>query len=409
MSLFKNKLPILLSVCILMLTLIAACGNNPGHDTPANTEKKEAEQAADQGSIKIGVFHDISGPGALPASMMLKGSKVAVQMINDEGGVNGRSVELVVEDDAGRPENAARIVEKLASNEEIVFLSGGNNSSIAAAADPVARKMNIPFMVISGAGYEPKGKDSDLLVASTINFITGGESFIKFALEQGWKRGATLNPTDVTGQLIESFMDGWIKQYKDQGLEIVARERYDSKALDVTPQLSKIKEQKPDFIMSYGIGETAAIVIRQSQQVGLKVPIGISGANAFPAFLNLIKDVPDGQVFTYSDKIMIWKDLPDSDPHKKFLEKYYLTFKKLYPDDEPSLTHSAGADSILIGLAAVKQVGADREKIRKYLSQGNQNIQAVQSTYNFTADDRWGYSDDTIVTITNKQGKWKLP
>ncbi len=40
MSLFKNKLPILLSVCILMLTLIAACGNNPGHDTPANTEKK---------------------------------------------------------------------------------------------------------------------------------------------------------------------------------------------------------------------------------------------------------------------------------------------------------------------------------------------------------------------------------
>lgn len=48
-------------------------------------KKKEAEQAADQGSIKIGVFHDISGPGALPASMMLKGSKVAVQMINDEG------------------------------------------------------------------------------------------------------------------------------------------------------------------------------------------------------------------------------------------------------------------------------------------------------------------------------------
>lgn len=383
-------------VLLLFSASLVGCGGDQSGS--------EGEQA-EEGPIKVGMITTLSGPIAQPGQAILRGVEATIDMINSEGGINGRSIELVVKDDEGKPEIAAQLVSDLASDSEIPLILGPYPSTTVAAADPQARTEEIPMIPFTGAGYvPPPGEDRTWITVPTVNFPAVGNKFMQYAAEQDWTKISSLNPTDTSGQLAEELIDNLVEEYD---VEAVARERYDPGALDVTPQLGEIKAANPDLLLTYGPGEPASIVIRQAQQVGLDAPINISHANAGLSFLELITDVPNDKVYVVSSKIYSWESLPDDDPQKELFEKYTTAYKERFPDREPDFIETIGTDPTLIAAEALRNAGPNREAIREYLSNGDQNITGtISPTYNFTEEDRLGFSNEGLVITTNRDGKW---
>ena len=395
MGLSTKRLFTAAGVLLLLCAVLVGCGGGQSGGGGQDGE----------GPIKVGVITTLTGPIAQPGESILRGLEATADMINADGGIDGREIELEVRDDEGKPEVAARLVSELASDEEIPLILGPYPSTTVAAADPQARGEEIPMIPFTGAGYvPPPGEDSTWITVPIVNFPAVGDLFMQYATDQGWTRISSLNPTDTSGQLAEDLVDSLVEEY---GVEAVARERYDPGAVDVTPQLGEIKAADPDVMLTYGPGEPASIAIRQAQQVGLDVPINISHANAGLSFLELIKDVPNDRVYVVSSRIYSWENLPDDDPQKGLFEGFTTAYSERFPDSEPGFIETLGTDVLLVGAEALRNAGPDREAIREYLSQGDQNIVGtISPTYNFTPEDRLGFSTEGLVITTNRDDTW---
>lgn len=386
------------SIYLVLLSMLSAgllsCADN-----------SSAPREDSDGPIKIGVINSLSGPAAPAGQATQRGVDTAVDMINDDGGIDGRQIELIVKDDEGKPEVGARFVSEFASDPEVALILGPYLSPVLAAADPQARKEGIPLIAMSGAGYvPPEGEDMTWTTVPNITYKVTGAKFTEYAIERGWTKAASLNPTDLGGQIAEDMLDDVSEEYD---MEIAVRERHDPDALDVTPQLNKLKAANPDVLYAYAVTEPASIVVRQAQQVGLEVPINVSHINASQVFLDLVEDVPNETVYVAGIRIYTWESLPDNSPQKKLFENFTTTYSEKFPDREAEYIEAIGGDVVSIAAAALRNAGSDREAIREYLSKGNQDITGmITPSYNFTEKDRLGYTDEGLVVLTNRNGKW---
>lgn len=396
---FGERLPVFLGGLLMLGAVLASCGGGQSGGGQQGGEGETEEP------IKIGVINALSGPAAQSGQAAQRGIEVGVEMVNDAGGIDGRPIELIVEDDEGKPEVAARLVGELASDSEVALILGPYQATSVAAADTQARKEEIPLIAFTGASYvPPDGEDRTWITVPNITFDVTGATFTEYAVEQGWTNVATLNPTDLTGQLADKVLDNLIEEYDIEG---VVRERYDPAALDVTPQLGEVEAANADVLYSYAGSEPASLVIRQAQQVGLEIPINVSHINLTPAFLELVKDVPNDTVYVAGTKIYDWENLPADDPQKELFEEFTTMFGERFPDMEAGYIESLGGDLILISADALRNAGTEREAIREYLSQGNQDITGmVTPSYNFTEEDRLGFTAEGLIVLTNRDGKW---
>lgn len=130
--------PPLALLAVAAVTLLAGC-----------ERRGEAPAATVTGPIKVGVFMDLSGQTSSFGQSSVSGAKLAVSEINAGGGVLGRPLELVIEDDQGRPEQAATVVTKLINQDSVVAILGEVASSNSLAAAPIAQQAGVPMITPS--------------------------------------------------------------------------------------------------------------------------------------------------------------------------------------------------------------------------------------------------------------------
>ena len=220
------------------------------------------------GPIKIGFI----GPLAGDLANMGKNAQAAVQIASDEinatGGILGRQIEVVYEDDQCAGAQAANAISKLINTDKVVAVLGGACSGATLAAAPIAEQNKIPELsycstnpTISKAGdYIFRNVPSDFFQA---NFAA------KFLVDKGMKNVALLYTKDDYGQgLDNAFKDALTKT----GGTLVAEESFDPTSKDLRPQLLKIKVAKPQAL--YFIGYTAPTIagLKQAKELGLTVP-----------------------------------------------------------------------------------------------------------------------------------------
>ncbi|HEX8652866.1 MAG TPA: ABC transporter substrate-binding protein, partial [Pyrinomonadaceae bacterium] len=104
---------------------------------------------SDTGPIKVGVYADLSGQTSSFGQSTVNGIKMAADEINKAGGVGGRQIELIIEDDQGRPEQAATVVTKLISQNQVNAVLGEVASSNSLAAAPKAQAAKVPMITPS--------------------------------------------------------------------------------------------------------------------------------------------------------------------------------------------------------------------------------------------------------------------
>lgn len=310
---------------------------------------------ADANTIKIGGIYPLSGPVAVYGVEAKNGVAIAVEEINAAGGVNGKMIELIAEDDEGNPEKSVNAYKKLTAKDNVKMIIGSLTSGCTQAITSLAQSQNV-IVVAPAATMESITDAGDYIFRVCFIDPFQGTVGAKFAAENlGKKKAAVLYDVgnDYSVGLYENFKKGFV----GAGGNLVAEESYNTGDKDFNAQLTKIKNANPDVIYLPDYYSTVALIAKQLRAQGINVPI--IGADGWGGITeNAGKEVLNG---FYSDHYAA-----DSTDSKviEFVSKYKDTF-----NSTPTAFAALGYDAMyVIKDAIVASKSTDVAKIRDALA-----------------------------------------
>ncbi len=240
--------------------------------TFACVDKGGTRTAAPTGdTIRVGVYGDTTGATSSFGVSTKNGIQLAFDEINATGGVNGKKLEMVFEDDQGSPEKAKTVISKLINQDKVIAVLGEVASSNSLAAAPVAQEAKIPM--ISPSSTNPKVTEVGDYI-SRVCFIDPfqGSVMAKFATNSLKAKTAAVlgdNSSDYSKGLTQFFEQEFVKL----GGKVITKQTYAQKDQDFKAQLTAMRDQKPDVIYIPGYYGEVAIIARQARELGMDQPL----------------------------------------------------------------------------------------------------------------------------------------
>jgi branched-chain amino acid transport system substrate-binding protein len=338
---------ILLPAIIVILALAFSC-----------SRQTETGEQPDRTTIKIGYFGDLSGPTYNFGQSAQNGVLMAAAQINQDGGINGRRIDVVLEDDRGSPEEAARKTAKLIDQDKVVAIIAGGVSGNSRAAAPKAQSSRIPL--ISPSSTDPAVTQAGDYIFRTC-FVDSfqGEVMANFAANTLKARKAAIlfDFNSPYGRGLTEFFE---LSFRKLGGEIV-KLSYTQGDADFKGQLSSIKAAEPDVIYIPGYYGEVARIAKQARALGLEQPLlGGDGWDA-PELWQLGGDALNGSYITTHYSV------DDPSPGiQSFVQEYKQRYQNLVPDAHAALAY----DATRLLFAAIKRAGTtDRVQLREALAQ----------------------------------------
>jgi len=311
--------------------------------------------------IKIGAAEALTGNAAQYGAPIRRGFELALGEINGRGGINGQKIELVIEDEQGKKEEAINVFKKLIFQDKVLMLFGPTLSNSAQASDPVAQSAKV---VAFGTSNTADGITS---IGNYVfrNSVTEADILpvtLRIASQKtGLKKVAVLYGNDDI--FTKSGYDNFKKALQDLKIPVTTTETFAKGDVDFKPQLTKIKASNADAVVLSALVAEGAPMMVQARQLGITLPfIGGNGMNS-PRVFELAKDS--------SDNLWVgspWSVENPAAENKKFILAYRKAHTML-PDQFAAQAY----DAIYIVAQALKKIKitgkleADRKSLRDAL------------------------------------------
>jgi len=370
----KSRITVFITLFVLISVMISSCSKN-------------------QDTIKIGQFASLTGSEATFGISSDNGIKLAVEEINGSGGVLGKQIQLITEDNQGKPNETMTVVQKLINRDKVVGIIGEVASSRSKAAAPLCQQNKIPM--ISQASTNPEVTAIGDYIFR-VCFIDPFQATVmsKFALgSMKVKKVALL--IDQRNAYSTGLAENFKKTFVEMGGEIVEEQKYSSGDKDFKAQLTAIKYKNPEAIFIPGYYTDVGLIAIQSREIGLTVPLfGGDGWESDKLTEGKAKDALEGCFFS--------THISTEDPNpliQNFIKKYRDKYKI-----EPDAYSFLGYDALMLMADAIKRAGStDGEKIKLELAK-TKDFKGV--TGNITINDQRNAIKPAVV-LEIKDGKFK--
>ncbi|HEY4414189.1 MAG TPA: ABC transporter substrate-binding protein [Verrucomicrobiae bacterium] len=361
---------------VMALPLLAGCN------------KSASDAGAPSATIKVGEFASLTGSEATFGQQSHNGTQLAVDEINAAGGVLGKKIDLITEDDQSQAGQPATVVRKLISSDGVVAILGEVASSRSLEAAPICQQNKIPM--ISPASTNPKVTEvGDYIFRVCFIDPYQGTVMANFAQKKlNLHNVAVLKDvkSDYSLGLAKFFIDSFTKM----GGKIIAEQSYSSGDKDFNAQLTAIKALNPDGIFVPGYYTEAGSIASQARALGISVPL-FGGDGWESSSL-----VPIGGAALEGDFFSTHYSPEENSP---VVQDFVKKFKAKY-DEMPDCMGALGYDSAMILADAIKRAGStDPAKVRDAIA-ATKNFPGVTGQITIDAD-RNASKSAVILTITN--------
>jgi branched-chain amino acid transport system substrate-binding protein len=318
---------------------------------------RPSQPGANTRTIKIGYFGDLSGPTFNFGQSAKNGVLLAAAEINRAGGINGRKLDVVIEDDQGSPERAATVVNKLVHQDNVVALIAGGASGSSLAAGPNAQAAKVPM--ISPSSTNPAVTQiGDYIFRACFIDAFQGDVMARFAFNTLKARKAAIM-LDYNSPYSRGLTDFFELSFTKLGGEVVSKQSYTQGDADFKGQLSSIKATEPDIVYLPGYYGDIAIIAKQARQLNITQPLlGGDGWDA-PELWPLAGDALNGSYISNHYSV----DDP-SPATQKFAQDYRLQSANLAPDAHAALAY----DAMRFLAEAIQRAGTEGPKLRDALA-----------------------------------------
>jgi len=313
-----------------------------GPSVPASTEP-----------IKIGFSAPLTGGAAEWGLPIKDGAEIALNKINSEGGINGRKLELVFEDDKCDGKEAVTAATKLINFDKVPAILGSVCSSAALAIAPLGESNKV--VLLSAGASAPSMRaagDYTFSIYPPDDYESGYSA--TFAYDKlGKRKAAILYANNDYGKGTKDVAE---KKFKEKGGEVVAEESYVQDSGDFRNQLLKIKKSSADVLFIWGNPGDAVTIFKEMKEIGINIQVITSSVIIEGDVFKDNRDIIEG--VTYS--------LPETDMTQSYsyLKAEYL---KKFNKTEMSLFPTLGYDVVTLIANAMKKVGTNPTKIKDYL------------------------------------------
>src|SRR5436190_3217563 len=335
-------------ILALIVTLCFGCGRQ----TPSTS-------SPDHSLIKIGYYGDLSGPTFNFGESAKNGVLMAVEEINQSGGINGRRIDLVIEDDQGSAERAAARASKLIDQDKVIAVIAGGTSGNSRAGAPKAQVAKIPL--ISPSATDPAVTPiGDYIFRACFIDTFQGEVMASFAFNTLKAQKAAIL-LDFNSPYSRGLSDSFELSFTRLGGQMVNKQLYTLNDGDYRGQLNSIRLSAPDVIYIPGYYGNVALIAKQARQMGIAQPLlGGDGWDA-PELWDLGGDALNGSYISnhYSAE--------DPSPAiQQFVREYKLRYGNLTPDAHAALAY----DAMRVLADAIQRAGSTNgPKLRDALAQ----------------------------------------
>ena len=384
----KRKCRIIAMVTAIVTTACLLC---------ISTVSAESEKEP----IKIGGVFSVTGPASFLGDPERKSMELAVDMINEAGGIDGRMLQAVIYDSEGDPSRAVRNVQRLITRDNVTAIVGPSLTPTSLAVIPVVERAQVP-LVSCAAGNRITDPIKPWVFKTAQSDIHAVASIYGHMKENGLKKAAIIIQSDSFG---ESGRDQLVEQAGDYGIEIVAQENFGIRDTDTTAQLTNIRRADPDAIICWGTNPGPAVVARNVEQLGIDVPLYNSHGVASPRFIELAGDSAEG-IMLPTGRILVADLLPDDDPQKEVLQNYIAAYEDRFGETASSFGGYA-FDGINLLAEAMKGTDGDKQQIRDNFAQIQGHV-GISGTFNFSETDHNGLAPDAFVMVRITDGDWEL-
>jgi branched-chain amino acid transport system substrate-binding protein len=370
---------IALALCALLV--LAACGNGTNDTAPA--------PAADE--IVIGEYGSLTGSEATFGISTKNGIDMAVDEINAAGGVLGKKVRVVVEDDQGKPEEAKVVVQKLITLNKVVAVLGEVASSNTEAAAPVSQESKIPMI-------SPSSTKADITNIGDyifrVCFIDPFQGYVmaKFSAQTLKIKNVAIF-RDIKSAYSMGLADVFVENFKKMGGTIVSDESYSKGDTDFNAQLTTIKSKNPQAVFVPGYYTDVALIARQAKKQGLTVPLlGGDGWDS-PKLMEIGGSALNGSFFS--------NHYAADDPSPT-IQKFIAAYKARF-NATPDALAGLGYDSAMVLFDAIKRAGTtDGPQLRDAIA-ATKDFAGVTGTITLNAQRN---ADKPAVVLEIKDGKF---
>lgn len=355
-------------------------------------------------SLRVGAVLDITGGASFLGRPEQNGVKLAVDEVNKAGGLNGRKVELFIEDSKSTETDTVLAVRKLINQSKVSAIVGPSRTGGAMAAIPIVSEAEIALLApVSGvAVVEPIAERSWIFRPGQGGDLSVGK-VLDYAKRAGWKKMGVLYSADAYG---EDGRNNLLKLAATKGVEVARVESFPATSTDLKPQLAKLKSSGVDAIFMHGLGAASVVVYKNARELDLGIPLISGHGQANSAFRDAVGDAVVGQPIVGAP-VLVWSELPNAHPQKKAAEAFVQKYTAAY-GSAPDMFAGVAYDGMNMVLAAMREVGGDKAKIRDWLETKVQKWVGVTGVFTFSAKDHAGLASDALVMMVATEKGWRL-
>jgi len=297
-------------------------------------------------TIKVGFFSPQTGFAASDGTAALHGATLAVQFVNEKGGVIGKKIELVNYDDASKPDQAANVAQKMTQSDKVVVGVSGSYSFLTRPAAVIFQRAKVPLMTAYAVHPQITETGEYVFRTGVPSQVEGGAAAWTVSNVMKVKRVALITMDNDAGA---ALADGFKKTAKSFGIEVVTEEKYSLSDKDLRPLLNRIKGMDVGAIYANGFYAQAAMLANQRQELGIKIPVlGMEGFDS-PKFFELSKPgAAEGVMITTA------LDRGSSNP---VVQRFLRDYQKAY-GVSADMVAASSFDAVVVLAEAINRAGS---------------------------------------------------
>lgn len=378
------------ALAVSLAIFLAGCGSSDDNGGGGSSD-----------TIKIGAIVSETGPYAglgVPEKNVLESE---VKKINDAGGVNGKQIELIIEDDATDDAKAVAAASKLIEQDKVVAIIGSTGTAATMAVRGDIDRAKIPQVSMAGGTVVSSPVDPLVFATPWSNLIVVPFT-MDYLKQQGITKIAVITDTGGFGKDGQAVIAA---EAPKAGIEVVSDQTFNSGDTDLSAQMTKMKNSGADAIVMWTAGPEAALIAKTAKDLGIDMPVYGGHGIARKEFIEGAGDAAEGVRFAAGKVLLPEAYGEGTEAYTKataFIDSYTQAF-----GDAPSTFAGHAYDALYLITEAAKRIDGDvtAEALRNEIEKTSGFV-GIGGTFNLSPEDHNGMTASDLTMYEIKGGEW---
>ncbi|HXP92954.1 MAG TPA: ABC transporter substrate-binding protein [Candidatus Binatia bacterium] len=340
----------------------------------------------------------LTGTNAFFGNEEAKGFQMAESYINAHGGINGRPIHFIIQDDQSNPQVAVQLMNGALAHKPAIVFGGGVVATCNAISGLIKDDGPLLYCISSGV-HPPAG---GFIFSSGFSTTDQIPASVRYLRGKGWTKMAVITSTDATGQEADKILDVTFAAAENKTVTVVDREHFAPSDISVAAQMAHVKQSGAQALVAWTTGTPLATILRGMRDAGMDLPVATTGGNLSYAQMEQYASIMPTNLIIPGLAMIAPEAVNDRGVRRAIAD--YLDVAKaagIRPDNGHAITW----DTALILVAALKKYGvnATAAQLRDFYN-NTTGWNGLYGKFDYKAAPQRGLTVDTILVV-----RWDPP